>query len=198
MSLYQSQEQSTPPGSHSWKLKTAPLVEPVTLSELKEFAEIDHDDRDEMLKKMIKAMREEVEEYLHRALIEQSWLYYLDAWFPTALELPRSPLISITAVLLYDNDDASEAWSSDNYLVDITSTPGRIVDLNGPPTTTRDTRGIEIEFKAGYGTAQGDVPEPIRQAIMRGAALMFDEKVTAGKAHESVAGMICKYKVFTL
>lgn len=80
-------------------LLTPPLTEPVTLSEMKDYARLSHVADDELLNELIKGAREWCEQYTGRAFISQTWQCALSQ-VPQAREilLSRSPLLSISCV----------------------------------------------------------------------------------------------------
>lgn len=162
-------------------LVTAPSVEPVTTAELKVYLRVDIADDDTILLEHQETARVIVEERTGRALITQTWRQILSAW-PSAdtIELCRSPAQSATegfpSVLYYSTDDTENTLSSDDYSLDTDAEPGRIVlDYSEiwPTTILRPNVPIKITFKAGYGDAATDVPEPLRRAIMMQSSLLY-------------------------
>lgn len=153
-------------------LTVPPVLEPWTTAEVKAAPalRIDSDVDDVAVAGQIVSARQETEEHTGRALITQTWRLPLAAW-PALdyIELPRSPLISVTSVTYYDTDDTSAVLAAANYTVVTDSEPGRITLDFGeswPATTLRPADAIQIVFVAGYGVNSSDVPQPIRQAII--------------------------------
>lgn len=151
------------------KLMAAPAVEPVTLEEAKAQLRIDGDEEDALLATLITVARLHIERSLDRCLITQSWAWYLDAW-PRALHiaLPMAPVQAVTAITTFAVDDAESAFDADDYFVDADGEPARVV-LRGAlawPTPGRRANGIKVAFTAGYGDTGGDVPAPLRQALL--------------------------------
>ena len=118
-------------GNRAWGVTTEPIIEPITVTELKTFARIDGSDEDTYLAGLIIAIRQAVENYLGRALISQTITLSMDWWPGEAVKLPRPPLISVTSVGILDEDNAETSYSSDNYYLDTRSEPGLIVIKNG-------------------------------------------------------------------
>lgn len=150
---------------------TAPASEPVSVIAQKTHLriEIDETAEDTILAQGIEAARETAEKILSRPLITQTWDYVFDAW-PSGdvIKIPYPPLVSVTHVKYEDADGAESTWSSDDYIVDTASCPGRIGLAFGetwPSTTLQPIAGITVRFVCGYGDAQ-DVPEDYRQAIL--------------------------------
>lgn len=170
-----------------------PALEPVGLAEAKMHLRLDTDDEDALVSALIAGARHVVEAFTERALIEQEWRLLLDRWPGTPssrrdglwasnstrlfVEVPRPPLVGIEHVKLFDEDGAEALWGPENYFVDISSAPGRLVRRRGVswPVLRRDVNAVEIRFRAGYGGAT-DVPQPIRQAILMLVAHWYENR----------------------
>ncbi len=184
---------------------TAPTEEPVTVPEVKSHVRQTLEIDDGVLGDLLAAVRYYVEHsVLGRALITQTWDYWLDAfpiaqtffplnvqwqsWAPQTVDrtaarsghfikLPLPPLRSVTHVRYYDVDEVQATFASSSYQVDTVSTPGAIVLHDGqawPSTVLRPRNGVEIRLEAGYGD-RNDVPEDIKLGI----------KMLVGSAYEN-------------
>lgn len=155
---------------YSLTIDTAPTVEPVTLTDLKDQLRITTTDEDSYLTALITAARRNVEHILGRSLITQTWNLYLDN-FPasanTPISLLKPPLQSVTWVKYWDNNDTEQTWTSSEYVVDTDNICGLVYPdrtYNWP--SVRDfPKAVNIKFVAGYGLAV-DVPQDIKQAIL--------------------------------
>lgn len=167
-------------------LLTHPAAEPVTAAELKKQLEIATSDtaHDTHVARLIKAARRVVERETRRALITQTWKL-TGPGFPVGmynLWLPRPPLKTLTHVKYYDTAGVQQTWSSSEYLVITTSTPGRVdlhPDYTWPTTQASRDNAVEIQYVAGYGDTSADVPEEFRQAVQALAAYWFEVRTTA-------------------
>jgi uncharacterized phiE125 gp8 family phage protein len=171
-------------GNRLWKVKTPPTIEPISVAEVKAFARIDGDDEDIIIEGFIKAVRENAESYLGRALIQQTIRLVMDFWPDEVINLPRPPLISITQVATLDEDDTETEYSSDNYYIINEAVPGKLVIKNGassPTNTNRYHGGFLIEFLAGYGTDSDDVPAPIRLGLWKWVAAIYENRTYDSK-----------------
>lgn len=155
---------------------------------------------DAILTNNIIAARQEAENKLNRALITQTWNYYLDR-FPSGdfIEIPLPPLQTITHVkyALSDDTDYDETFSTSYYDVDIVSEPGRVVLGYGdsfPSDTLRPMHPIQIRFIAGYGTAASTVPEIIRQWILEAAAFLFEHRELGDLTNFNM-GLLRSYRI---
>ena len=88
------------------------------------------------------------------------------------------------AVKYYADDNTATTFSADNYYVDTTSEQGRVVLRSGKswPTVSelRDANAYEIQYKAGYGSNNGDtaanVPRNITNAIKMLALHLYENR----------------------
>lgn len=185
-------------------LLTAPALEPVGETELMAHLRLNSELEAGLLHGHIRTARHLIESWTGRALISQSWRWFLDAWPQSReegwwdgvhqgaiggtasrfIELPKAPLRSIDSVVLFDDADVQTVWSAGNYFADIAGTPGRMMLRQGavPPNGGRAANAIQISFTCGFGDAPGDVPAPIRQAVMMLAAHYFENR-------EALAGL---------
>jgi uncharacterized phiE125 gp8 family phage protein len=158
---------------------TAPARYPVSLAEVRAQLAVDTEDNDPRYAAYIAAATALVENYIGRSLIQRTYRAFLNWWpmdFETGavrpyIQLERPPLISVTALTTYDDSDNATVFSPTYYFVDTARTFGRIVLRRGVvwpafPTAMRVANGIQIDWVAGYGPNPGDVPEPIRLAIL--------------------------------
>ncbi len=171
----------------AFTLVTPPVVEPVTLSEMKTQARVDTDADDTLIAALITAARQWAERFTGRAFIAQTWRLWLDVppesrgdWWDGVREgalasfmpaasvvLPRPPLMSVSSVQVFGDDDVGVVWPSAHYFVDTARQPGRLALRSGAvwPVPQRAANGLMIEYVAGYGNDGAAVPEPIRLAI---------------------------------
>ena len=171
-------------------LATAPTVEPVTLSDARLHLKIPSAETsdDTYITALIVVARRSVERFQGRALINQTWDYYLDR-FPIAtsladghdrwIEVPRPPLSSVTHVKYTPEGGALTTFASSNYTVDTASTPGRIVlkrTADWPSTVLEITNGVVIRFIAGYGAAAANVPENTVHALKMLVSHLYENR----------------------
>lgn len=186
-------------GNMSWKVTTAPAIEPVSVDDFKLFARIDGTAEDHMIQDLSVSIRELTELWLGRALIEQSITLVMDWWPETKfLRLPRPPLISITSVVTVDEDDVETTYLNTKYYVDTVSEPGRLIikqDTTAPENTDRDYAGFKIVYKAGYGTTTSSVPSMIRDGIKLWAAYAYENRIIPDTPPQEAAKLLKPYKL---
>lgn len=176
------------------RLITAPTVEPVTLSDTKLHLRVDHSTEDALIQAMITAAREYCESYQNRAYLEQTRAVVLDAW-PSRLELPRAPLMSVTHIKYYDTAGTEYTLDSSLYTVITAREPGVIRFTDFPSTELREEAGIVVAYKAGASTAAG-VPDQVKQAILLLVGLYYENR--EAYAVGNVAGLTIPYSVDAL
>jgi uncharacterized phiE125 gp8 family phage protein len=156
------------------KLITAPLVEPVTLTEAKAQAIVETTAYDTLITSKIKAARQWVENYLGRALVQQTWHTQLDQFPGGTIYLSRPPLQSVTEITYIDTSGVEQTLAAAAYFVDTLSTPGRVVEAYGYtwPDTLPRAGAVTIESVHGYdGTGDSpldlsEIPQAIKEAIL--------------------------------
>lgn len=165
----------------TWKIVTQPQSEPVTLAEAKANLSVDFTDDDSMIEDLIVAAREDAELFTRRGFITQTWDLFLECFpsndFRDEIEIPISPLQSITSVKYLDNDGVQQTMSASDYIVDTSSEPARIRPAYNTswPSTRDQMNAIEVRFVAGYGDAT-DVPKAIKAAINMHVAGLYEHR----------------------
>jgi uncharacterized phiE125 gp8 family phage protein len=162
------------------KIKTEPAVEPVDLDSHKTHCRIDGSGEDLLLQSLHKAARQYVE-LMCGPLITQTWYQYEDK-FPDgdALVLQLPNVQSVTSLKYTDEDNNETTFSTDNYSVDLNDNYDcKLVlkpDKDWPTDTLWPSSAIEIEFIAGYGDDDEDVPELLRSVIKLLVAHWYEER----------------------
>lgn len=165
-------------------LLTGPLVEPVTLADMKSYLRLDDNEEDRLVQSLITAARLMVEAESGRCLIGQTWRLVLDRWPPGGkLRVPLSPVSSIVRARVFDNDGVSSDVSTSSLRLDARAEPPRILVTGPVPHPGRAYAGIEIDLRAGYGEGMSDVPQPLRQAVRVIATRWFEHR---GEEEETV------------
>jgi len=168
-------------------LITAPTIDPVTLSEarlwIRERSGITSEDA--LITSSITSATKRCEEYTRRKFINQTWELSLGKFPSETIELPFSPLSSVTSITYEDEDGTTQTWASSNYQVDAKSEPGRVwvePDISYPTTEAGRLDAVQITFVTGYGATAADVPQELKDAIKILVAHWFDNRefVTVG------------------
>jgi len=137
---------------------------------------------DNLLAEMIESSRIFVEEKTRRALITQTWEYYLDR-FPAEnfITLPFGNLQSVTTVIYKDSDgDETTMVVDTEYIVETNGDMyGRIVlpyGISWPSFTPYPSKPITIKFVCGYGDTSSTIPDKIISAIKMKAAKLYETR----------------------
>jgi uncharacterized phiE125 gp8 family phage protein len=146
-------------------LLAGPAEEPVSLVEAKAFLKVDDTAEDGLITTLIGAARLHIEGVTGRALLAQSWRMVRDDWPENRqVRLPVGPLLSVIAITAYDGEGMGHAVPLAQFLRE----PEALVlpaSIAGMPTL-RERQGIEIDYRAGFGTDPNDVPRDIKQALL--------------------------------
>lgn len=154
----------------AWKRTVEPTVEPVTLAAAKVQVREETTASDSMIGALITAARQYVEDRCGIALIAQTWVLQMDR-FPCdaePIEVPRPPLLAVSAITYLDGAGAAQTWGASNYRLDTTSEPGRINLAAGAlyPITQAVGGAVTVTYSAGFGPTAESVPMPIQQAML--------------------------------
>lgn len=175
---------------------TPPVIEPVSLVELKAHCRVDISDDDLLLSSLIAAARQHCEDLCRRQFINATWRLSLDV-FPTDprciggwprprpegtdILLPRPRLSSVTSIVYIDGAGVSQTLSPSGYIVSGDEEPGRIALAPGsiwPETQADRINSVVVTYVAGYGPAAAAVPQALKQAILMLAAHWYENRET--------------------
>ncbi len=182
-------------------LLAPPLVEPVSLAEVKAHLRIDHLDEDNLISGYMRAATVTMERWLRRALISQDWHLVLDEWPAGPLRLPKPPLITVNAVTLTQLDGTEDNLDPQIYRVESRAEPGFLIPAgrSSLPRPGQRSGGIGISFTAGYGTDGTFVPEPIRQALMMMVGTYYENRSQSeNPVSGAIRGLLSPYRMVQL
>jgi uncharacterized phiE125 gp8 family phage protein len=162
----------------AWKVTTAPVNEPWTLSDVKNYLKVDTSADDTLITTLISAARQAAESYLNMALITQTVTEKLDRLNSPTLYLSVSPVISVASFQYADSQNTTQTFASTNYVVDTFSKPARLSLAYGKtwPTLYGNINDVTITYTAGFGTEASGVPTQIRQAMLMMIADSYDNR----------------------
>jgi uncharacterized phiE125 gp8 family phage protein len=167
--------------SYSLKQVTAPLVEPVTASEVKLYTRIDSSVEDSLISGWITSARIQAEEFQRRSYINQEWVLSLDNFPQLPLLLPRSPVSAVTLFNYYDSGNIEYTYDLNNFIFDYDGEPARVSlkwNLTFPSLTLRPMSAVKIKYTAGYGATGASVPQYIKDAIMLYCAYKYENRTS--------------------
>lgn len=192
----------------------APLVEPVTLAEMKHYLRVDSTADDDMISSMIQAAREKVEEITRRSFVQRRLRMVADLVPPriwsmgrcgcwcfdqrlahTYLELERSPVREVHSISHEDSEGEVTSLDVADYPLVTDTIPARLYITGTWPSDEL----VRIEYTAGYAsTGSPDdygvtkVPSKVKSAIKYEVQLQYDELAPdkREKLQESVTRML--------
>lgn len=152
----------------SYKLITAPTLDPVTLAEAKARLRVTHSAEDALITDLIKSATILFEEETESKVMPQVWERTVDN-FPDAIQLDTYPVTGVVTLKYTDANNVEQTLASNSYLLDNSSdrSSSWIVPAYGYawPSTYSGINGVRVRFNAGYANAAA-VPYPIKQWIM--------------------------------
>lgn len=162
-----------------------PTFEPVSLVEAKAHLRVTFSDDDNVITAFIAAARMNVEGWLGRALVDQTWDLYLDS-FPTdtfkGIQIPLPPLLEVISVKYDDGGGVEQTVSPTAYYVDKASQPGWIVPVGvgaSWPTPIDAINSVRIRFRAGYITNNSppeQIPFDIKAGMLLTVGSMYEHR----------------------
>ena len=176
-----------------------PATDPLTLDEVKNFLRVDANSDDALITSLITAARLFCEGNTGRSLITRSYSLFLDSWPELrVIELPYPPLLSVTQVNVYAVDNSFVTLDPVNYYVDTAG--GRIVlaDSAVRPLPGRIANGIEIQFTAGYGVTENDVPALLRQGMLQLIAHLYEHRGDSPDQALRASGAVAIFQPYRL
>lgn len=187
------------------KLITAATVLAVSLVEAKAHLRVDSTDDDTLITSLIGASTQAAEHMTGRALMAQTWEVTLDA-FPSAIELTRVPVQSITSVTYADSIGVQTTMNNALYALDSADEFGfaYVVPAYGGvwPATRGEINAVKVRYVAGYSDA-ASVPAGIKQWILLQIGAMYAsreaETISMGQVHKLgfVDALLQRYRVYS-
>jgi uncharacterized phiE125 gp8 family phage protein len=158
---------------------TVPAAEagpiPVPIGELKAWLRIEGSAEDAILAGLIRAAASTCEAFIGRLLLVRAVEEALPAprgW----TRLAAAPARTIETVSALDAGGETEPLAADAYAIDIDAAGEGWVRLTGPIATGR----VRVSYRAGLADNPADLPEAIRQGIVRLAAHLHAHRDASG------------------
>jgi len=176
---------------------TPASIDPLTYTEIRDYLRLDDGVDESFLISLLKSGVNFAENYTGRALINRTLNLFIDGidevdvalWEGTKvgpdlslrkryIEIPTTPVQSVSAVTSFTDDDTESTFASTKYFVDTAREPARLFLRDGEawPTGLRVANGLKIVYVAGYGSNRTDVPEAIRVAILQYIAFNYEHR----------------------
>lgn len=144
-----------------------PAVEPVTLDYAKTFLRVDHDDEDALIIDLIRAARVRVEGLINSALISRARRFTTSKIKSKGLFINSGNISQITAVRLLSGEALTEIPLS-ALTFNLRCQPPAVsaAERASFQSYAPEAGTLEIDFISGFGEDEGDIPMPLRQAVL--------------------------------
>lgn len=172
------------------QLITPPAALAVSLDDAKANLRVDGADMDDLITAWLEGITAHAEHYMGRSIINQTWRLTLDA-FPDALKLYNPPIVSVSSVKYYDEDNTLQTLDPADYALDNASEPGYIVpapDVDWPDTYDK-INAVIVEYVAGYGATAASTPKDIKLYILAKLSEVFDPNA---RPNEVTSSFTCR------
>ena len=158
---------------------TPPTADAITLEEVKDYLQVDHDDQDALLTSLIGAVSSYLDGpagILGRAILSQMWRLELASW-PDRVALPVEPVSSVSVSWLDADGDESTLSPSSYQLV---TAPGAQPVIEWERDLTLPQLGVQmypvrVEITAGAADA-ASVEAGLKTAMIMLAAHWFEHR----------------------
>jgi len=135
----------------TFTVTTQPVVEPISLNEMKLHLRVDHSNDNALITSLIRAAREYAEDVTGKAYIVRTCRQTYDYGWPEIFYL-IPPLVSVSSIT-YDLAGTTTTLASTEYTVDTKSEPARVYPAYGKywPNVRSIRNTITINYITGYG-----------------------------------------------
>ena len=170
--------------------ETAPVVEPVTLAEAKEYARIDGSSEDTLITSLIKAARLHCESFTGKSLIPKT-VTVTSFTYPYQFQMPYGPLLAENNVTKCVTLDQNAVETTLNYQVNAGLYP-KLFILGGAQSYK-----FKLIYTAGFTT----VPEDIKLAIKMMVNTLYERRedfsdLQAIESPLGVKALLMPYKTY--
>ena len=166
----------------AYKIITAATTEPVTLDEARNHLRIEpfgsplaHPD-DAKIAMLIRAAREWCEQYTGRAFASQTIEMALDSFPTNEVQLPLTPVTSITYVKYYDVSGIEQTISNTVYGLDDYSKPNWLILTNGSSWPETSGSANNVKVKMVVGDSPTTIPFAVKSAILLLVGSLYENR----------------------
>lgn len=160
-------------------LITKPTKEPVTLKEVKKFCDIEHDDDDLILERLIAAATTHLQTRSEISVVRQQRRLYLDQFCEK--QLPLGPVQAIQQVQYIDVDGVTQTLSTAVYEIDKETDYILLAYGQTWPSTRYHKNSVWIDYWCGYFDDASspiklvdDIPDDLKVGLMMVVRDLYD------------------------
>ncbi len=157
-------------------LKTAPAGFPITLDQVKTFAQFNNDFADPQITEYIPVATSFAEARVGRVFVNQVWEIYYDLpEFKNVMDLDTLNVNSIVQVSAFDRDNTETVIDSSEYRLfndQIIFNEGQTFTAN----SLREQQSIKIEVNAGFAADDTTMPNDIQSVLAQLIAYWVDNE----------------------
>ena len=162
----------------TYQIYTAATTLPISVADAKVHLAVTHSDHDSFIEDLVWGGVKAFEKRANVCLSAQKWKVFLNKAYEK-IELWKFPVTGISIIQYYDDDNAIQTLSTDDYFSNVDTgsvgaynpRPVLIVVEDLPSTYIRDDAFI-ITFEAGYSIIDYDV----KQAILAWVYRMYENR----------------------
>ncbi|WP_180966887.1 head-tail connector protein [Cohaesibacter celericrescens] len=158
-------------------LLSPPMVEPVSLADIKAFLKLDSDAEDDLLRAFISSARVHLEHLTGRQFITQTWRVLLDGDLGRRISLPLQPVSNIVSAAILSEDGDLLSLATESFALYQSHNPALIVNSGGMLLTAGQR--LQLDLETGYGPSDEDVPMPLKQALKMIVAEWYERRLIA-------------------
>jgi uncharacterized phiE125 gp8 family phage protein len=154
-----------------YELTEKPINMPIELDTVKSHLRIETEEtfEDDYLKLLINSVVNYAESYTGREFLAKKFIGYFD-YLKSGMEIEKSKLLAIESIKYYQNGVLLTAPVAD-YTVIKSNLYSKLNIINS--ISTDQLQGIQIEFTAGYGVEEKDIPYDLVLAMLSHIAKIY-------------------------
>lgn len=158
-------------GAYILERTAEPADTPITLTEAKDHLRVQHSAEDTLIGSLVDAVVSFFDApngVIGKALYTQTWeLSVRSADSKSRIELPVTPVQSVSTISYYDGDNTQQTLTVDDFYLHTNEDWAYLTPKTGVswPTTYNRLDAITVTFVAGYGEA-AEIPQGIKQAML--------------------------------
>ncbi len=151
----------------SLQVLVPPVQDPVSLAETKLFLQLDADNEDALVLDLIRTATELVERRTGKSLISRTLRQSVFEWPKNGVfSLQSRPMVQVLQIQHVNDQNEVTLVDPGEYYTDVGQ--ARIIALPTFPQigAGQPTRKLQIDFVAGYGLDNSQIPAPLRMALL--------------------------------